>query len=390
MRQKRKNKKIKKGNIFQNIIDRFISDHDFTVLILVLGLTLFGICMVFSAGYYYTTASGSNPLYLLFKQGFNALTGFLLLFIFSNIDYHAYSKPGIGNLFLFGSLILLILTFFIGANINGATRWIELGPINITPSELSKLAMIIFTSVYLAKDPKRAKQLSSIIFLCVIMIIHAILIIKQPNLSTAILICAIMIGILFVAGLKWRYILFSAFSLGSGIIYILTFKKDSHWYQRLTNFTNPFADSQGAGYQVAQSLIALGNGGFRGRGIGQSIAKTLYLPEPQNDFIMAIIGEELGFIGIFILLIIYLYLIWKCMVIASTSSDKLGLFLTSGVAIMLGLQVILNLVVVTSSGPATGVTLPFVSYGGTSMWVFMTSIGIVLSVSKHNRGSLNI
>ncbi len=148
---------------------------------------------------------------------------------------------------------------------------------------------------------------------------------------------------------------------------------------------DPFKDAQGEGYQVSQSIIALGNGGFKGLGLGNSISKNLYLPEPQNDFILAIIGEELGFVGIFIMMIIYLVLIWRCIMVSSKAKDKLGLFMAAGIAIMLGLQVIVNVAVVTASMPATGITLPFVSYGGTSLWVFMASMGIMLNISKQGR-----
>jgi cell division protein FtsW len=168
----------------------------------------------------------------------------------------------------------------------------------------------------------------------------------------------------------------------AGYFYIITFKTPYHWYQRLTSFIDPFADRQGDGYQVTQGLIALGNGGLKGLGFGKSIAKNMYLPEPQNDFILAIIGEELGYIGILLLMSAYIFLICRLMMIALKSKDRLVLYLATGVAVMLALQVIINVAVVTSTMPATGITLPFISYGGTSMWVFMMAMGIALNVSK--------
>ena len=167
-----------------------------------------------------------------------------------------------------------------------------------------------------------------------------------------------------------------------GYMYIMTAKSPAHWYQRITSFRDPFADFQGSGYQVSQGLIALGNGGLRGLGFGRSIAKNLYLPEPQNDFILAVIGEELGYIGVAVLILVYIILLFRIFMVALKAKDRLGFYLATGVGVMLGLQVIINVAVVTSTMPATGITLPFISYGGTSIWSFMIAMGIVLNVSK--------
>ncbi|ASS38533.1 cell division protein FtsW [Mogibacterium pumilum] len=363
------------------------TDSDFTIFLLVAVLTMFGVVMVFSAGYYSTLAKSTDAYYFLKRQIAFAVSGFAILLAFSKLDYHSYSKY-YKQIAVFSVVMLLLLFTPLGVTVNFARRWIFIGPIRITPSEISKLAMIIFTATYLAENPNKAKQglvgMSTILGL---MALHAGLIIKQPNLSTAIVIVAIMIGILFVGGLAWRYIIVAIGSLTAGMISILMFFRNTHWYSRLTNWMDPFKDAQGEGYQVSQSIIALGNGGFKGLGLGKSISKNLYLPEPQNDFILAIIGEELGFIGIFIMMVVYLVLIWRCIMVSSKAKDKLGLFMAAGIAIMLGLQVIVNVAVVTASMPATGITLPFVSYGGTSLWVFMASMGIMLNISKQGRAN---
>ena len=188
-----------------------------------------------------------------------------------------------------------------------------------------------------------------------------------------------------MAGMWNGFLIFAVVAGVVGVIVIILFFPDSHWYARLTVFLDPFKDAQGDGYQVSQSLIALGNGGLTGLGLGNSVAKNLYLPEPQNDFILAIIGEELGFIGIALLMAVYLILIYRCFTVTVKAKDKLGFFLASGITVMLALQVIMNVAVVTASMPATGVTLPFVSYGGTSLVVFMASMGIMLNISKESR-----
>lgn len=356
---------------------------DFVVLGMVLILSAFGILMVFSAGYYTTVNTTADPLYYLKRQGFWVLTGLALMFFFSRFNYHRYNKYA--NMLMVASIVMLVLVLLVGQTINGATRWLGIGSFRITPSELSKLFMIIFTSVFLAKDPDNIKSARGLGILAVIIVIHLGLIIKQPNLSTAIVVVAIMIGIMVVAGLNLLWIGLCLAAGAGGIVVIMKFFQASHWYSRLTNWMDPFADAQGEGYQVSQSIIALGNGGIKGLGFGNSIAKTLYLPEPQNDFILAVIGEELGFIGFLFLMIAYIFLLYRLIVIALRAKDRLGCYLVTGVAVMLGLQVIINVAVVTASMPATGITLPFVSYGGTSIWTFMIAMGIALNVSKKGK-----
>lgn len=362
---------------------RMLSVYDYIIVLLVTGLVLFGVVMVFSAGYYSTVnLSDPDPYYYLKKQAGFAAAGFVMMFFMARWDYHKMARYNRIYLMVTVMMLALVLTP-VGTSVNGATRWIYIGPIGITPSELTKLAMIIFTAVFLSKDPTRATDLRhGILPLLALTLVQAAMIVKQPNLSTAIVILVIVVGMLLVGGLNWGYIGAVIGAGVAGVIFILTFLPDSHWYSRITNFIDPFKNSQGEGYQVSQSLIALGNGGLKGLGLGNSITKNLYLPEPQNDFILAVIGEELGFVGIFLLMVAYLFLIKRCFVVAANAPDKLGMFLASGVGIMLGVQVLMNIAVVTASMPATGVTLPFVSYGGTSILVFMAAMGIVLNISR--------
>ncbi len=358
-------------------------NYDAPTFILVFILIVFGIVMVFSAGYYTTTNNYNDPYYYLKRQLIWVAIGACFMVFFAKLDYHYLGKFYIPAAVI--SVVLLALLFTpLGVKVNNATRWFEIGSIRLTPSELSKLAMIIFTSGFLAERPGRVRS-GWITLLVGVLILHMGLIIKQPNLSTAIIIAAIMIGIMFVAGMWNGFILGAVIAGAVGLIVIMVFFPDSHWYLRLTNFIDPFKDAQGAGYQVSQSLIALGNGGLTGLGLGNSVAKNLYLPEAQTDFILAIIGEELGYIGILVLMAVYLILIYRCFIITAKAKDKLGFFLASGVTIMLALQVLMNVAVITASMPATGVTLPFISYGGTSLLVFMSSMGILLNISKKNR-----
>ncbi len=354
---------------------------DLVVVTAVILFSLFGVAMVFSAGYYQTiNTSNPNPLYYLMRQGIFVVTGWILMFAASGLDYHIYEKTG--GAFLALSIILLVLVLVIGQNVNGAVRWINLGFIRITPSEFSKIFVIIFTASYLVRDPRNIRTLKGLAVLVAAMAAHFILIIRQPNLSTAIVIVMIMTAIMIVGGLNLFYLIVPAGAAVAGYFYIITYKTPYHWYQRLTSFMDPFAERQGDGYQVVQGLIALGNGGLKGLGFGKSISKNMYLPEPQNDFILAILGEELGYIGFLILMAAYIFLMFRLMMIALKAKDRLGFYLATGVSVMLGLQVVINVAVVTSSMPATGITLPFISYGGTSMWAFMIAMGIALSVSR--------
>ena len=366
-------------------LSRVLSRYDFVVVLLVILLSCFGIAMVFSAGYYQTINSAEpDPTYYLFRQAFFVASGLVIMLIVANIDYHKYSR--LANIIMLLSIGSLVVVMAVGSSVNNAQRWINLGFIRITPSEFCKVAMIIFTSCYLAKDPDNIRTAKGLGVILAVMIAHFGLIVLQPNLSTAIVIVAIMGAIMLVAGLNLLFLALPAAAGVAGYMYIMTARTPEHWYQRLSSFMDPFADRQGDGYQVTQGLIALGNGGLKGLGFGRSVAKNLYLPEPQNDFILAVIGEELGYIGFLILMLLYIILLFRMIMVALKAPDKLGFYLATGVAVMLGLQVIINVAVVTSSMPATGITLPFISYGGTSIWAFMIAIGVLLNVSKQARG----
>ena len=380
-RDKKKTSAVAEAKSFGRGLGRVVRGYDFGVVALVVLLSLFGVAMVFSAGYYQTiNTANPNPTYYLTRQLFFVATGLFIMLIFANIDYHVYMK--VSGIIALGSMVLLVIVLLTSSTVGGSQRGIYFGAIGITPSEFSKVGMIIFTSCFLIKDPSNIRTLQGLGILIAVMGIHFFLIISQPNLSTAIVIAAIMIAIMIVAGLNLLFLALPAAAGVAGYFYIMAAKTPAHWYQRITSFRNPFADIQGDGYQVSQGLIALGNGGLKGLGFGRSIAKNLYLPEPQNDFILAVLGEELGYIGFLVLMLVYIILLFRLFMVALKAKDRLGFYLATGVAVMLGLQVVINVAVVTSSMPATGITLPFISYGGTSIWSFMIAIGIVLNVSR--------
>ena len=357
---------------------------DFLLTILVLGLVVFGIIMVFSASYYSSISETGDPYEYLKDDIKWAVLGLLLMLATATVDYHVYGRFALPMLGV--SFVLLLLLFTpLGVTRNYATRWIGINGFTLMPGEVAKICAILFVAWFLAKDPNRIRSLTKgVLPLLGICAAYFLLIVAQPNLSTAITICGIIFGIMFVAGLNYFYLVGIA---GAGILgaaAMVFLDEDGYRLKRVTSFLDPFQDPLGTGWQVIQSLLAIGSGGLFGVGLGKSIQKTLYLPEPQNDFIFSIIGEELGFLGALLLILAYLVLIWRCADIALKAKDLFGMLVASGITIMLAIQVILNIAVVTSSMPPTGITLPLVSYGGNALLLFMGSFGILLNISRQS------
>lgn len=355
---------------------------DFILIILVAVLAMTGVVMVFSASYYYSINRTGSPYDYLKKQAFFAGSGFVMMMLFSRIDYHVakkWAKP----LAVLEIILLLAIFTPLGEERNGAKRWLNFG-ITIMPGELAKPAVILLLSAYFSENMKRAKKFKTLLPAALYVLLCCVLIVAQPNLSTAITVALIGIGIAFAAGMHPGYIAGIAGIGVLGFIYLAKYS-DEYMHDRIVSFMDPFAQAQGNGFQVVQSLLALGTGGVTGLGLGKSIQKNLYLPEPQNDFILSIIGEELGFIGIALILILFALLIFRLCYISFRAEDNFGMLLTAGIAMMVGFQVVLNVAVVTSSMPPTGIALPFISYGGNSTWIFMILTGIALNVSRHPR-----
>ena len=360
-----------------------LKSGDFWLMLFTLMLVLFGLIMVFSASYYSSISQDGNPYSYLVRHGAWVVFGLVAMAFGALFDYRKYKKWALPIMIVSVILLVLLLTP-LGQTTNGATRWIKVGPVTLMPGEIAKIAAIIFVAWFLSEDASRIKSLKrGILPLLGIIAVYGALIVKQPNLSTAITVCGIIIAMMLVAGLKWRYVA-TAGGIGVvGILSIVIFMKDTYWYNRLTSFTDPFQDALGDGYQAVQSLLALGSGGLFGVGLGKSVQKNLYLPEPQNDFILAIIGEELGYIGVLLLIALYCLFIWRGIHIALNAPDQFGLLLASGIVLMVAIQVILNIAVVTSSMPPTGINLPFISYGGNALLIFMFSAGVLLNISRH-------
>ena len=381
-------KKEKKAKRIDRKRDK-LKSGDFWLMLIVMILVIFGLIMVFSASYYYSISQAGTAYSYLLRHGLWVILGTAAMIAGASLDYRIYRKCAVPVLIIIG--IMLLLVPFIGTTVNGATRWLSIGPITIMPGELAKPAVILFTAWFLSEKPDRIKSITrGILPLIGVAGVYGVLIIKQPNLSTAITVCGIVVAMMLVAGMKWRYFFGAAGAGAAGILSIVLFARGSYWYSRLTSFTDPFADPLNDGYQAVQSLLALGSGGLLGVGLGKSVQKNLYLPEPQNDFILAIIGEELGYVGVIALIIVYCIFIWKGSHIAINAPDQFGMLLASGIVLMVAIQVILNIAVVTSSMPATGINLPFVSYGGNALLIFMFCSGVLINISRHGPKSTGV
>ena len=358
---------------------------DLSVALLVTILTIFGTVMIFSASYYYALSDYDNPYHYLTRQLIWLGAGFVAMWICSKIDYHFWVRFWLIAYVAGLALLVLVLIPGIGADAYGATRWIQLGPVTIMPGEIAKVGIILFITGYFSRHPKWITEIRrGILPIVLVTGLYGVLIMKQPNMSTAFTICFIVGGMLLVAGAKWIHLgtlAGGAVAAGVALIFVDT---TGYRYGRFLSFLDPFEDPLGTGWNVVQSLLALGTGGLTGLGLGNSVQKNLYLPMPQNDFILAIIGEELGFVGILSLVVLYLLLVWRGCHIAINAKDFTGLLLAAGITIMVGVQVVINMAVVTSSMPPTGIILPFISYGGNALLIFMAAMGILINISKSN------
>lgn len=355
---------------------------DFVIVVLVALLVIFGTVMIFSASYYKSISENGSPYNFLTKQIAFALTGAIIMYVASFVDYKVYETKFTYGFTIFCFMLLLLLYTPAGYTANNATRWILLGKVSIMPGEFAKLGAILMTAKFFSDDPTRIRKPKEGLLPAVgLMCVAVLLIAKQPNLSTALTLAAIVCGMLFIAGISLKYV---AVIAGIGVIGLVgILMSGTFWAKRIFGFLDPFEYAKDRGFQVAQSLLAIGTGGLTGRGLGESIQKNLYLPEPQNDFIFSIVGEELGFIGALGVLVVFILLIWRCLRVTLKAPDLLGMLLSGGATIMIGVQVVFNVAVVTSSMPPTGVALPFISFGGNALWVCMAAMGIVLNVSRN-------
>ena len=362
---------------------------DFTLCITIFLLLALGIVMVLSASAPASLSTTGNSYTYVVKQSIFAVIGIVLMLIISKIDYRIYKK--FYKLAYIVSLIALVSVVVpgIGVNVKGATRWIDLGFGTFQPSELAKIGLIVFYAGYLTEHKNELGFFwqGCIKSFCFLIPPIAILFFLQDHLSASIVIISIISIMMIMAGSKVKHFLSIGITGGSlaamGMLMLATGSgKGSFRLARLTTFMDPFADIEGDGWQVVQSLYAIGSGGLFGVGLGESKQKYLYIPEPHNDFIFAIIAEELGFIGCLVVISLFAVFIWRGILTAMRAQDSFGSLLAVGITSLVGIQAIINIAVVTSSMPATGMSLPFFSYGGTALLILLCSMGILLNISR--------
>jgi cell division protein FtsW len=272
----------------------------------------------------------------------------------------------------------------LGVELKGATRWINLGFTTFMPSDAIKVGSVIFFAKFLAEKKDNINSLLKGTFPAIILIgISCLIILIQPDLGTTVTLGATLMAMFFVAGMKLSHLVFMIGGAAGFLFYAITGEGNEYRMRRWTTFLDPFKDKLGDGWQVVQSLYALGSGGLFGLGLGKSRQKFFYIPEAYNDFILSIIGEELGLLGTLLVLFLFFILIWRGVIIALKTEDLFGCYLASGITALIAIQALINIAVVTSSIPTTGITLPFISYGGTSLLFYLASVGILLNISRY-------
>lgn len=374
LRQNQNTKKKKKP-------DTILTAPDKPLLIIVIFLVIIGFLAIFSATAPKCMREGIPLISFLLRQGIFAGVGFLALSFFINFDYHKLERFNIK--FLWIVIILLCIVKFtpLGMEINGARRWMNLGFMQLQPSELAKpLFCMLLASSF--KDKVNIFDPKFFVKILIPMLVVLFLVFKQPNLSMVIILVLTSVAMYIAAGGSWLLIGIGGGIAGAGVISMLPKLLHGFQLRRLQNWLNPEADALGSGYNIIHSLIAFASGGLSGTGYGGSIQKLRYLPECHTDFIFSIIAEEFGFLGCFFIIGLFAALVHRGLKIAKRCPDMYGKLLAIGITFIFGFQAFLNMAVASSLFPVTGVTLPFISYGGTSIIVFLSMIGILLNISR--------
>jgi cell division protein FtsW len=363
------------------------SCYDYSLLFLTLFLVCFGLIMIYSTSAYSAQVfRNGDSMYYLKRQGYSAILGIVVMLIVSRLDYRLLLeklpllplKPV--ALSYLGALLLQAAVFIpgLGVEYNGAKRWLKLGPVQFQPSDITKVAVILFVSYMIYLSPKRMDKFGGFLRIAFYMS-PLILLVLVENMSTAIVLCAILVGICFVGSRKkWYYFVAAFFLFLGGVAFIFLGK--GFRMERIKIWLD--VENHEKGFQILQGLYAIASGGLTGTGLGGSMQKLGYVPEAQNDMIFSIICEELGLFGAVTVILLFVLLIWRLFVISINAPDMFGGLMCTGILVHIAVQVVINIAVVTNSIPSTGIPLPFISYGGTSIAVLLAEMGLALSVSN--------
>lgn len=356
------------------------SGLDLPFLFITITLVVVGLIMLFSASYPFAYYRYNDSYYFIKNQLFFAIFGIAVMIVISYFDYHHFHKFAIPILLV--SFVLLVIVLAMPA-IHDVHRWIEVGGFSFQPSEVMKFALVLMFAHLISKNFKKMNTFKyGILPFAIILFPTVVLLVLEPHISCTVIVVLLAAGMLFIGGVKLRWFGAVLGIIGGALAYIVLFTdKLTYGNERIAGWLNPF-DSTADTWQTIQGLYAIGSGGLLGQGLGNSRQKYLYIPEPQNDFIFAVVCEELGFIGAVIILLLFAMLVWRGIVLSMRAKDKFGALLGIGLTAQVGLQVVLNIAVVTNTIPNTGISLPFFSYGGTSLVMLLAQMGVVLSISR--------
>ena len=344
-------------------------------------LLSFGVVMVYSASAVVAADRFHDPYFFLKKQLFWALLGSLAMLAAVRVDYRKLERFVVPALLVAGVLLLLVLIPPIGQAINGTRRWIRLGPVSFQPAELAKLALVFYLAAFLARNQERLDDLRrGLLPPLLVGALFAGLVFVQPDLGNCLTLVALTFGLLYLAGSPVRYL---GWALAPALpLLVVAIAMAPYRLRRITAFWDPWADPRGSGFQIIQSWLAFGNGGLFGQGIGASRQKLFYLPEAHTDFIFAVVGEELGFIGAAAFVALFSVLIWRGLRVGLRTSEPFGAYLALGITLLIATQTLVNLGVVTGLLPTKGLPLPFISFGGSALLMTMLSTGVLLNISQ--------
>ncbi len=355
---------------------------DVPLIVTVFIICLYGIIMIYSASSVWAEYKFNDKLHYVIMQSAFFVIGIIMMIIVSKIPYKFYLRYSNKILLVCFILLILVLIPGIGSVRNGSRSWFGIGGLGIQPSEFMKLGLIIFTSKYIYNNPKDMRSVKKGAFpILLVTMLAFFLIMLQPDFGTGTILVMTIVAMLFVSGVDFSFFIKIGMIGMVGVVLLII--AAPYRMERIVSFLNPWSDPLGTGFQAIQSLYAIGPGGLFGMGFGNSIQKHFYLPEPQTDFIFSIISEELGILGIISVATLFLIIILRCIKISIKSPDSFAKFLTFGIIFQLAFQTLLNLAVVVGLIPVTGVTLPFFSYGGSSLIITLISMGVILNISRH-------
>lgn len=381
--------KVKKINFNKNFSNLFTREgkifdaKTLSIFLLVCGLAIFGCIMVYSASSYIANYRYSNPYFYLTKQIVGAVLGIIAMFVCTFVNYQKLKKLKWWVVIISAILLALVFIPGIGVENYGAKRWLNLGLFTIQPSEFAKFALVLFSASYLSDNYEKIGKFKTLLPVLGVGLGFCLLVILEPNMSITMCIGFIMLFMLFVGGTKMKHFVWLGIPAACAVPALIIV--EPYRVQRFMAFLNPWASPQAEGFQLIQSLYSLGSGGLFGVGLGNSRQKYMFLPFSESDFIFSIIGEELGLFGAILTLIVFAVLIYLLISVARNAKDRFGALLVLGVASVIAIQVILNVCVVSGLIPPTGLPLPFISAGSTSLIVFMAAVGLCLNVARQSR-----